>query len=154
MFGRNPRPQGMGSRFASARTVGRLMTIGRRQVGLVMLLVAVDACAHRMPPAAAPQAPAGAAAPSRFTATAYCLTGLTATGVAVSKGVVAADPAVLPLGTVIRITGAAPYDGTYRVLDTGARIRRQRVDLFIPDCGAARRFGRRPVHVTVVRKAR
>jgi 3D (Asp-Asp-Asp) domain-containing protein len=55
---------------------------------------------------------------------------------------------------VIRISGAASYDGTYRVLDTGANIRRHRVDVFIPDCGAARRFGRRPVHVTIVRKAR
>ena len=99
-----------------------------------------------------PQAPARAAAPVLFTATAYCLTGITASGVPVSKGIVAADPAVLPLGTVIRISGAASYDGTYRVLDTGARIRRHRVDLYIPDCGAARRFGRRPVHVTVIRE--
>ena len=144
------------------------MTPGRRRAGLAALLLTLSACAHRVPPAPVPQGPAPAtappapatapsapaAAPVRFTATAYCLTGLTATGDPVSKGVVAADPAVLPLGTVIRISGAASYDGTYRVLDTGARIRRQRVDLFIPDCGAARRFGRRPVHVTIVRKAR
>ena len=45
----------------------------------------------------------------------------------------AADPAVLPIGTVIRITGAAPYDGAYRVLDTGARVRNHHVDLYIAD---------------------
>ena len=49
-------------------------------------------------------------------------------------------------------TPAASYDGTYRVLDTGARIRRRRVDLYVPDCGAARRFGRRSVEVSVIRK--
>jgi len=89
-----------------------------------------------------------------FTATAYCLDGLTASGVAVSKGIVAADPAVLPLGTVIRIAGAASYNGTYRVLDTGARVRNRRVDLYVPDCSAARRFGRRSVQVTVIQKGR
>ena len=142
------------------------MTTRSLQAGGAALLLTLAACAHRVPPAPVPQAPvsqapahatappAAAAAPVRFTATAYCLTGLTATGDPVSKGVVAADPAVLPLGTVIRISGAASYDGTYRVLDTGANIRRHRVDLFVPDCGAARRFGRRPVHVTIVRKAR
>jgi 3D (Asp-Asp-Asp) domain-containing protein len=142
------------------------MTTRSLQAGAAALLLTLAACAHRVPPAPVPQAPvsrapapatappAPAAAPVRFTATAYCLTGLTATGDPVSKGVVAADPAVLPLGTVIRISGAASYDGTYRVLDTGANIRRHRVDLFVPDCGAARRFGRRPVHVTIVRKAR
>jgi len=89
-----------------------------------------------------------------FIATAYCTTGITASGVPVSRGIAAADPALLPLGTVIRVTGAAPYDGTYRVLDTGALVRQRHVDLFIPDCAAAREFGRRSVHVVVVRRGR
>jgi len=84
-------------------------------------------------------------------ATAYCTGRVTASGALVSKGIVAADPAVLPLGTVIRIDGAASYDGTYRVLDTGARIHRRRMDVYIPDCAAARRFGRRSIEVTVIR---
>jgi 3D (Asp-Asp-Asp) domain-containing protein len=127
---------------------------GRRQVGLVTLLLTLSACAHRIHPAPAPRAPARAAASSPFTATAYCLGGVTASGVPVSKGVAAADPAVLPLGTLIHVTGAASYDGTYRVLDTGARIRNRRVDLYVPDCAAARRFGRRAVQVTVIEKGR
>lgn len=65
--------------------------------------------------------------------------------------IAAADPAVLPLGTAIRVTGAASYDGTYRVLDTGGLIRNRRVDLYIPDCDAARRCDRRSVQVTVIR---
>ena len=93
-----------------------------------------------------------AAAPRLFTATAYCTGRITASGIPVSRGIAAADAAVLPPGTVIRVTGAASYDGTYRVLDTGGLIRNRRVDLYTPDCNAARRFGRRSVHVTVIRK--
>jgi 3D (Asp-Asp-Asp) domain-containing protein len=127
------------------------MTKGRRHVWLGMLLLTVSACSHRIQPAPPPQAPARVAAPLLFTATAYCTGRITASGVPVSRGVAAADPAVLPLGTVIRVTGAASYDGTYRVLDTGALVRRRHVDLYIPDCPAARRFGRRSVQVEVIR---
>jgi len=86
----------------------------------------------------------------RFTATAYCTGRITASGIPVSKGIVAADPAVLPMGTRVRITGAAAYNGTYWVLDTGAAIRQRRVDLYMPDCAEARQFGRRSVRVTVI----
>ena len=86
----------------------------------------------------------------RFTATAYCTGRVTAAGSSVSTGVVAADPKVLPIGTVIRITGAEPYNGRYHVLDTGPRVRNRQVDLYMPDCSAARRFGRRPVDVTIL----
>jgi len=128
-----------------ARTRWRLV------LGVLILMLA--GCAHRIhsaPPQVAP-------APARqlpFIATAYCTTGITASGVPVSRGIAAADPALLPLGTVIRVTGAAPYDGTYRILDTGALVRQRHVDLFIPDCAAAREFGRRSVHVVVVRRGR
>jgi 3D (Asp-Asp-Asp) domain-containing protein len=88
-----------------------------------------------------------------FTATAYCTGRVTAAGTSVSAGTAAADPAVLPIGTVIRIDGAAPYNGTYRVLDTGPRVRNRQVDLYIADCGAAKRFGRRPVQVTILKRA-
>ena len=127
------------------------MTNRKLQIVLGIVFLMLSACGHRVPPA--PQAPA-ASAPSPFIATAYCTSGITASGVAVYKGIVAADPAVLPLGSLIRISGAASYDGIYRVLDTGAFIRRQRLDLFIADCSAARKFGRRPVRVAVIGRAR
>jgi len=134
------------------------------------LLLTVSACAHGVHPATPPQtpppqlpppvepppqAPAAQAAtrpagPLRFTATAYCTGRITASGIPVSKGIVAADPAVLPMGTRVRITGAAAYNGTYWVLDTGAAIRQRRVDLYMPDCAEARQFGRRSVRVTVI----
>src|SRR5262245_7129314 len=142
------------------------MTRCRRQVWLGVFLVTLSACSHRIQPAPPPQVPppqvpppqapppqptpppktpppqarARGAAPVRFIATAYCTGRITKSGAPVAKGIVAADPDVLPLGSVIRISGAAPYNGTYRVLDTGGLIRKRRVDVYIPDCAAARRF--------------
>jgi 3D (Asp-Asp-Asp) domain-containing protein len=148
----------------------------RRNAAVAMFLLTVSACAHGVHPAAPPQtpppqmpppqtpptevpppaaqAPARPATPLLFTATAYCTGTITASGIPVSKGMVAADPAVLPLGTRIRISRAAPYNGTYWVLDTGGDIRKHRLDLYIPDCAAARQFGRRSVHVTVISSRR
>jgi len=124
-----------------------------RRLGFGMLLLTVSACGHRIHSAPPTQPPARAAAAVPFVATAYCSGQVTASGLPVSRGVAAADPAVLPLGTVIRVTGAASYDGTYRIADTGALVRRRHVDLYIPDCAAARQFGRRSVRVTVIRGA-
>jgi 3D (Asp-Asp-Asp) domain-containing protein len=87
-----------------------------------------------------------------FVATAYCHGTTTAAGVSVRKGVVAADPGVLPLGTVINVQGAGRYDGAYTVLDTGPKVQGRRIDVFIRDCGEAVRFGRRSVHVSIVRR--
>jgi 3D (Asp-Asp-Asp) domain-containing protein len=128
-----------------------VMSSRTRKISLSLLIPIVSACAHRVQPAPPQGAPAGSAQ-VRFVATAYCTKGITASGVPVARGIVAADPDVLPLGTVIRITGAARYDGTYRVLDTGALVQQRHVDLYIPDCAAARQFGRRSVHVTVLRR--
>jgi 3D (Asp-Asp-Asp) domain-containing protein len=129
---------------------------GCRHVTVLMSLVLLTACASRKPAVVTPPPPAPrvSAEPLTFTATAYCTGHVTASGTSVSAGVVAADPAVLPMGTVIRITGAAPYDGSYRVLDTGARVRNRHVDLYIADCAAAKRFGRRSVRVTIVEPSR
>jgi 3D (Asp-Asp-Asp) domain-containing protein len=140
----------VGSSFAIGRWP--TMTKGKWQIGLGGLILMLSACGHRIQPAPPPRSPQMAVVPLPFIATAYCTGGITASGVPVSRGIAAADPAVLPLGTVIRITGAASYDGTYRVLDTGALVRKRRVDLYIPDCAAARQFGRQSVRVAVIRR--
>jgi rare lipoprotein A len=85
-----------------------------------------------------------------FVATAYCRGNTTATGVRVRDGIVAADPAVLPLGSVIRIDAAGRHNGVYRVMDTGPKVRGRHVDVFIDDCAEAVRFGRRRVRVTMM----
>ena len=87
-----------------------------------------------------------------FTATAYCTGTVTAAGTRVSRGIVAADPAVLPIGTVIRVERLGDaYDGTYTVMDTGPNVRGHRIDLYIPTCAEAITFGRRSARVAVVR---
>jgi 3D (Asp-Asp-Asp) domain-containing protein len=90
-----------------------------------------------------------AAAPTHFTATAYSLYGKTASGRRVSKGLIAADPRVLPLGTRVRVEAGA-YSGEYLVADTGGAVRGKRIDIWTPTGHEAMRFGRRLVKLTVL----
>lgn len=88
-----------------------------------------------------------------FTATAYCKGTTTRAGTSVVTGTAAADPRVLPLGSIIRIDGTdARTDGLWVVLDTGPGVKGYRVDLYIWSCTDALDFGRRPVTVTVLRR--
>jgi 3D (Asp-Asp-Asp) domain-containing protein len=81
-----------------------------------------------------------------FNATAYCLSGRTAMGHGVRRGIVAADPRVLPLGSRVRVEAGA-WSGTYIVSDTGGGIKGKKLDIWVPSCGEARKFGRRSVQV-------
>jgi 3D (Asp-Asp-Asp) domain-containing protein len=86
--------------------------------------------------------------PMRAIATAYCTTGTTDGGTRTRRGIVAADPRVLPIGSVIRIAGLGARPQTFVVADTGAAVKGRRVDIFLPSCRAAKRFGRRHVLVS------
>jgi 3D (Asp-Asp-Asp) domain-containing protein len=86
---------------------------------------------------------------SAYKATAYCLKGRTANGGGVRRGIVAADPRVLPLGTRIQITAGA-WSGTYTVTDTGGAVKGRILDLWVPSCSEAMRFGRRSITVSVL----
>ena len=89
-----------------------------------------------------------------FHATAYCLKGRTASGEHVRPGIIAADPRVLPIGTVVHLR-AGRYTGTYTVLDTGSRIKGRIIDVYVPSYKDAVEFGRRPVKIKVLgRKAK
>lgn len=85
-----------------------------------------------------------------FKATAYCLKGRTASGSSVRRGIVAADRRVLPLGTKISVS-AGSYSGTYVVADTGSAVRGRILDIWVPSCSEATRFGRRNIKVTVLK---
>lgn len=85
-----------------------------------------------------------------FVATAYCLRGKTSAGIRASSGSVAADPAVLPIGSVIRLH-AGEYSGIYTVLDTGAKVRGRRLDIWLSSYVEAIRFGVRKVKVEIIR---
>ena len=52
--------------------------------------------------------------------------------------------------TRIRVSDAGAYSGTYTVADTGRAIKGEEIDIYIPDDGEARRFGRRRVQVEVL----
>lgn len=86
---------------------------------------------------------------SHYVATAYSLRGRTASGRMVSKGLIAADPRLLPLGSRVRLE-AGGYSGEYLVADTGGAIRGRRIDIWTPSSGEAMRFGRRTVKLTVL----
>src|SRR5207245_4990204 len=54
-----------------------------------------------------------------FSATAYCKGVTTASGVAAQSGVAAADPALLPVGSVVEVDATDPrYSGIYAIMDT------------------------------------
>jgi 3D (Asp-Asp-Asp) domain-containing protein len=88
-----------------------------------------------------------------FTATAYSLRGRTANGSSVTRGIIAADRRVLPIGTHVRLE-AGSYSGEYVVADTGGAVRGRRIDIWVPNTGEAMRFGRRPVKLTVLTRQR
>jgi 3D (Asp-Asp-Asp) domain-containing protein len=88
----------------------------------------------------------------RFDATAYCKGTTTASGVGVRTGIAAADPALLPVGSVLNVaTGDARYNGVYTVMDTGPSVQGRILDLYMWSCHEALRFGRKQIHVTVLR---
>jgi 3D (Asp-Asp-Asp) domain-containing protein len=73
----------------------------------------------------------------------------TAAGTEPHEGTVAADPAVLPLGTRIHITGTGVYDGNYLVTDTGAAVKGMHIDLYVPSEAEAKQFGTKKVRVEI-----
>jgi 3D (Asp-Asp-Asp) domain-containing protein len=88
-------------------------------------------------------------APETYTATAYSLHGRTASGKPVSRGLIAADPRILPLGTRVRVDGGN-FSGEYLVADTGGAVKGRRIDIWTPTSREALRFGRRAVKLTVL----
>lgn len=87
--------------------------------------------------------------PTPYVATAYSLRGRTASGRMVAKGLIAADPRHLPLGSRVRIE-AGSWSGEYLVADTGTLVRGKRIDIWTPSTRDAMRFGRRTVKLTVL----
>jgi 3D (Asp-Asp-Asp) domain-containing protein len=99
--------------------------------------------------------PPGAPSPGdrlAFSATAYCKGITTASGVAVQTGIAAADPALLPVGSVIDVSAPdTKYSGIYTVMDTGPAIQGRIIDIYMWSCYEALDFGRMPIQLTVLR---
>lgn len=95
----------------------------------------------------------GVEPPRAFQATAYSLPGRTRSGAHVRRGVIAADPRVLPLGSVVHLK-AGNYSGVYTVHDTGGAIKGKIIDVWMPSSREARSFGRRSIRLTVLKYGR
>lgn len=86
--------------------------------------------------------------------TAFCdtgCTGVTATGLDVSNstshnghGIIATDPSVIPMGTVVEIDGS-----TYVAQDTGGNIQGNRIDILVSSKEEAVNNGRHSSNVTI-----
>ena len=88
----------------------------------------------------------------RFTATAYCKGTTTASGVNVRTGIAAADPDLLPVGSVVQIDRLGErYNGVYTVMDTGPKVHGRHLDLYMWSCNEALQLGRRQMLITVLR---
>jgi 3D (Asp-Asp-Asp) domain-containing protein len=88
----------------------------------------------------------------RFTATAYCKGTTTASGVNVRRGIAAADPDLLPVGSVIQVDRLGEnYNGIYTVMDTGPAVQGRHIDIYMWSCNEALQLGRRPAGITVLR---
>lgn len=75
---------------------------------------------------------------------------VTASGVEPVAGhTIAADPAVLPIGSIVRIAGK----GQRQVQDVGSAVKGRTLDLYFDDCDEARRFGRQVRAVEVLHVA-
>lgn len=87
-----------------------------------------------------------------FTATGYCRGTTTASGVNPRSGIAAADPDLLPVGSVVQIDKLPDrYNGIYTVMDTGPKVHGRHLDLYIWNCDEALELGRREMVIRVLR---
>jgi 3D (Asp-Asp-Asp) domain-containing protein len=90
-----------------------------------------------------------------FTATAYTYTGnLTYTETVPREGIVAVDPAVIPLNSIILVEcdSYPAINGVYRTEDTGGAIKGRRIDIYLNSQQKCINFGNRVIRVTLIRK--
>ena len=97
-------------------------------------------------PSQPPAQPPGPGTRMTVSSTGYCLRGTTATGIPTGWGVVAVDPAVIPLGTRMSIPGY----GEGVAADTGPGVRGAAIDLWFPTCSQAVAWGRQNVTITLL----
>jgi 3D (Asp-Asp-Asp) domain-containing protein len=87
--------------------------------------------------------------PMIFEATAYCYTGnRTATGTWPSRGTIAVDPTIIPLGTRLFVEGY----GEGIAEDTGGAIKGEILDLYMESESECWDWGRRQVEVKIIRE--
>ena len=140
---------------ARAHRVSYLKALARQQRLTARQIAALDSRARQVvakaqvvqsqaasTPAAAPAASVvDGARTLTVTSTGYSMPGRTATGLPVGRGIVAVDPAVIPLGTRLSIPGY----GEGVAADTGGAVQGLTIDLWFPTLAEALAWGRRTV---------
>jgi 3D (Asp-Asp-Asp) domain-containing protein len=106
---------------------------------------AADETIAAAPPVPSAGAPRGGTLALVVDAVAYHLPGHTASGLPVGHGIVAVDPAVIPLGTRMFVPGYGPAIAA----DVGSAVRGNIIDLWMPSRAAALGWGRRTVTITI-----
>ncbi len=62
----------------------------------------------------------------------------------VRTGIAAADPDLLPVGSVIQVDKLAErYNGIYTIMDTGPAVQGRHIDIYMWSCNEALELGRR-----------
>lgn len=111
----------------------------------------LDATFDLVPLAPAPAPSDHAEGWEPFEATAYCNFGITRSGVWVQRGIIAVDPALIPIGSIIELK-AGRYSGIYTAMDTGELIQGRLLDIYVATYDEALRFGRRSVQLRLLRR--
>jgi 3D (Asp-Asp-Asp) domain-containing protein len=120
------------------------MWLNRSTLLALVMLFATSSIASATPPTARAQH-------LNATATAYCDRGVTKDGTPVHEGIIAADPRVLPLGSIVHVhVPELAISGIFTVRDTGSAVKGRIVDIFMWSCRRAKWFGRRDAIVRVL----
>jgi 3D (Asp-Asp-Asp) domain-containing protein len=121
-------------------------------LALVAFTAPIRSSAGATASAVAKQGPTAPGAIFNVEATAYCVDGTTKSGIEVRRGIAAADPELIPLGSVIEVSDVGDgHDGVYMVLDTGAKVKGKIIDIYVEECDEAVEFGRRDATVRIIR---
>ena len=145
--------------IAISRSLGRKLTVTTAiAAGFVLMYEAkvIDFRHIAVPSSAMEATPEEPVAPNanhlRFSATAYCKGTTTASGVNVRTGIAAADPDLLPVGSVIQVYRLGEqYNGIYTIMDTGPAVQGRLIDIYMWSCNEALQFGRRQIGINVLR---
>lgn len=120
---------------------------------MALSTLALSGCAHQTSPTSAtrPAPPSSPSAPAHsaerplgaFTVTCHTGSGRTASGRPDGPGMVSVDPAVLPLGTKVRVEKF----GVLTAADHGNAVDGRSLDVWTPSAAACTAFGRQRLQV-------
>jgi len=131
------------SRLVEAFSIALVLLLGCPAPAIAPVMFPVEVLQEHQEPE--PESPEPE--PVVFESTAYTWTGnRTASGSWPSRGTIATDPRVIPLGTELYIEGYGPAVAA----DTGGAIQGQRIDLYMDSKDECLQWGRRMVEVRVI----